>query len=373
MARKYTKLKFMDDEDLIKKMINHYCPDIRFIKISYVRDDRVVDLRTNEVHIGQHADETYGNTKTLYKHGGEIAMDDLANATLSDNNMLIGKKVYVELCDSDNCIHLKISDDVVANFERGSFSFPNIDNIDEFIDIIASIDGCDWIAREMKIIQPYYGDNGIYFLSKMWHVVNKYNLFDLLDEYSNLFTYHCDLFLDSSKSNFFEAAGLPNEFLFRLTNYYLNARNGRDDIVRNLKTDRYLYSFYDKLPEECKSVFLQEAEKERYDIAMICGVLSYKSQEILEYATRSPIFFNDYMKYAKTHESQEGILSAFARDAKSLDSYNLPFDFSSLTILKYEKKAKDMRISTNELFDLVKDLDSKEGLLNYLQYANKEY
>jgi hypothetical protein len=66
-------------------------------------------------------------------------------------------------------------------------------------------------------------------------------------------------------------------------------------------------------------------------------------------------------------------LSAFARDAKSLDSYNLPFDFSSLTILKYEKKAKDMRISTNELFNLVKDLDSKEGLLNYLQYANKDY
>lgn len=361
----------MDDEVEIKKMIQHYCPDIRFIKISYVRDDRVVDLKTNQIYIGKHEDETYKNTKALYKYSGEIAMDDLANATLSDNNMLIGKKVYVELCDSDNCIHLQILDDVIANFERGSFNFPNIDNIDEFIDILASIDGCDWIAQEMKAVQPYYGKNGIYFLSKMWHIINKYNLFDLLDEYSNLFTYYVDLYLDSTKSNFFEAAGLPDEFLFRLTNYYLNEKNGRDNLVRNLKKDHPLWKFYEGLPSECQTVFLQEAEKERYDIAMIDGVLSYKSQEILEYVNRSPIFFIDYMRHAKTHESQEGILSTFARDAKSLDAYNLSLEFSSLTHLKYAKKASAMRLSTAEFFNLIKDLDSKEGLLKYLKHANE--
>lgn len=373
MARKYTKLKFMDDEVEIKKMMQHYCPEIRFIKISYVRDDRVVDLKTNQVYIGQHEEETYGNTKSLYKHGGEIAMDNLSNAVLSDNNMLLGKKVYVELCDDDNCIHLSIVQDVVANFERGSFSFPPIDDIDEFIDVIASIEGCDWIAKEMKTIQPYYGKNGIYFLSKMWYIINKYNLFDLLDEYSNLFTYHVDLYLDSTKSNFFEAAGFPNEFLFRLTNYYLNERNGRDNLVRDLKKDHHLWKFYDSLPGECKTVFLQEAEKERYDIATVCGPLSYKSQEILEYVTRSPIFFMDYMRYAKTHEGQEGILSAFARDAKSLDAYKLPLEFSSLTHLKYEKKAKEMRLSTTEFFNLVGGINTKEGILKYLQIASQEY
>ena len=38
-----------------------------------------------------------------------------------------------------------------------------------------------------------------------------------------------------------------------------------------------------------------------------------------------------------------------------------------------KKKAKEMRLSTTEFFNLVSNLDTKEGLLNYLQNASTEY
>lgn len=371
MARKFTTLKFMNDENEIKNMIKIYKPEIRFIKISYVRDDRIVDLKTNQVHIGTHPESTYANTHNIWRTGGDVSVDKLENAVLHDH-LIIGKKVYIDM-NADNTIHLNIEDHIVANLDRGSFDFPNIEDVNLFIEQIEAISGCEWIAKEMRLVQPYYSNHGVFFLAKMWHIVNKYNLFDLLEQYSNLFTYYSDLYLDSTKSDFFEAASLPQEFLFRLTNYYLKEKDGRDSVVRELRKENYLWKFYEALPDECKTVFLQEAEKERYDIAIVCSPLSYRSQDILTYATRSPIFFMDYMKHAKTHADQEGILSAFLRDAKSLDSYQLPLDFSSMSHLKYEKKAKEMRLSTSEFFNLVSNLDTKEGLLNYLQNASTEY
>ena len=224
MARKFTSVIFVDDEATVKNILNAYNSDIRFVKVSYVRNDRVIDLQTNKVYIDEAPGQTYANTFHVYRHGdAELAIDKLVNARLDDEGKnLIGKRVY--LSKKDDVFEIGIEPHVYINFEHGRFHFPNIE-LDELIRDLKTIPDLFKTAEEIEYVSQFYHDCSISIICQMWYKINKFDLYSILGDYSKLILYSNSIYCKDDAPDFFDSIKIPKEFLFRLTNYYLNKNN----------------------------------------------------------------------------------------------------------------------------------------------------
>lgn len=367
MSRKYSKLSYSDKEKVLE-IISKTKPNLRYITLYYVRDDRTVDLTDESVIVGNLSNIS-GNSMSFNKYGGNVAFDKIQNATF-DGEKLVGTKVKVAFCDDDSSIRLYPADHIWINFATGYFDFPAETTIEDVIETLMSIPGCTEYGEEIQMIFNYYKhpDKEIApsWYCKMWHTIAKYNAFDLMDEYSNLFTYYSDLYLDENETDFFKAAGIVDEFKFRLSNNYLTVRDSRNYFINNLTAKNQTYGLYKELPDVCKEVFIEEAKKERFDIANL-GVASYEIPKILDYVNRNPNFFIDYLRKYPTQRSTSTILNLYLSDCDALIGDDLALKYENLFILRLNKKARSLNVTPNDFVTLVSNLDTKEGILNYLQ------
>lgn len=363
MARKYMKVEYTADESLIKNMIEVYKKNIRFIKVSYVRNDRVIDLLTNKVYLDEAPDQTYENTMNFYRHGGEIAVDGIENAVLDDEGKLIlGKKVVLEM--RDDVFKIEIESHIFANLEHGRFYWPDIE-VPEFIESLKKIDGCTTMSNQLAYVSEFYPQLGTNGLSSVWHRINKFDLYSILGDFSKLILYANSIYHKEDSTDFFDSIKIPKEFLFRLTDYYLNPNDNNHSFFHGFQYEGYLWQFYEQLPDECKPVFLEEAKKERFDIANVVNSLSWRSGDLLAHISKSPAFFSDYLRKAKIHE-EEDILTSYHDDAKNLLRYNMEFTLENLNNLKLVKKAEQMDVDLSQFFDMIGKLDTKQGILAYI-------
>ena len=369
MARKFTSIRFVDDEATIKNMLNVYNSEIRFIKVSYVRNDRVIDMKTNKVYIDDAPEQTYSNTFSVYRNGGaDLALDKIANARLDEEGKrIVGKKVY--LAKTDDVFEIGIEKNVLADLVNGRFHFHDVP-IAEFISDLKKIPDLSKMADEIQYVSQFYPDSGINLICSMWYRVNKYDLYSLLGDYSKLILYSNSIYHKEDSVDFFDSIKIPKEFLFRLTNYYLNSNNNSHSFFYGFQKDGNLWKFYEQLPDECKIVFLEEAKSERFDIANVISGLSFRSGDILAHISKSHEFFNDYLRKAKV-STEEDILTSYYTDAKNLLRYNMELTLENLNNLKFVKKAEQMGIGVHEFFGLVDNINTKNGIINYLLAENR--
>ena len=359
MARKFTKFVYMDDESEIKRIIHEYHPDIRFIKLSYVRDDRVIDLETNQVYIDTAPGMEPKNTLSIYRRGGEVATDNLKNA-IWENGRILGKCVHVDF--GKDTLEISIQDVVFANLESRYFSWPNLE-VQDLCEALGYIDGCEKMSKDMIMLRKYYPDHGPSKLAKVWLLIEEYDLFDLVGEYSKLFDIGAQMYL-TDDLDFFNAAKLPKELLFRLTDFYLTNRDDQS-FIRTFQTEGYLWKFLEQLPWDCKDAILSNAISEKFDIVTIAGPLCYRSKALLEYINENKEFFIQYINTVRVRDSED-ILSAYFREVEDLKSYGMELNINNRNNLKIAKKADDMGVSVHDFFELVNGINTKEGILKYI-------
>lgn len=374
MARKYTKVIFRDDEGEIKRIIRDVKPNLKYIDISYIRDDRVVKLETNAVAVGDNPwkESTYNDNETmhLYRHGGDVAVDRLKNSILNQDGKLIGKKIHVDL-NKDGLIEFGIDEYLIMDTKSGYCSIPGV-NSAEMIEELRCVDGCEYIVEEMTFIYPYYQDYSPQQFAKFWFAIHKFNLFNQLDQYANLITYVDDYRIRSDVDNFWDAIKIPEPFRFCLNNYYLtNSNSGERFYLSKFQDDSELYKFYTGLPnDECKRIFIECAELERYTLRAIERTLSYRASSVLTQVAKSPSFFCDCMKKLDLSNGQDNIIEQFSYYVTQFEKHNMAIEFNNISRLSIVDKAHSMGMETSEFFAILDSLNTKNGLLDYLK---KEY
>ena len=374
MARKYTKVVYVNDQNKIKDLIAQYNPQLRFVKFSYVRDDRIVDLSTDTVHIDDYEGSTYANTKSCYHHENMIAVAPLSSAHMEGTNVYVDA-VRAELA-KDGTIQFSLIKHEVMDLAYGSFDLGEyqVDDVLEACDIIAGMEliseGIKTVINCYRIENEYMAPN---WVLRMWWVINHFNLYNQLDEYSNLFSYYQSMSCKDTNTDFFETANLPNEFKFRLTNYYLPRAKGSSYSDRNarglstLSKTGNLYKLFETLPPMCQEALISGAMDERYDLISLDESLYSTSDEISTMAHNNPEFFCDYLHQYKAGNRTQSVLYLMHKDATSLTKYDMALKVSNLRKLRFAQKANAMNCDTHEFFRLVDNLNTKEGILEYLE------
>ncbi len=375
MARKYTKIVFKDDENEIKSIIHDVKPSLKYIRVSYVRDDRVINIKTNEVAVGDNpwqevSFKNYDDTISLYRHGGDVAIDRLKNGIVNDNGKLIGKKVGVDL-HNDGYLEFSIDEYVMMDPIKGHFHIPCAD-VKSMLEELANIKGYENILDEMRLLYPYYYEYSAQQFARLWFIVHKFNLFDKLEQFANLLTYVEDYRIRDDCNDFWETIKIPEPFRFCLTNYYLSNSNQNERFyLSKFQEDSTLYKFYQGLPtDECRRVFIECAERERYTLRAIETTLSYRTDSILVQIAKAPKFFCDCMEKLNVNSAQDNIIEQFSYYVTQFEKHNMAIEFDNIARLAIVDKANAMGLESSEYFELIDNLNTKEGLLNYLK---KEY
>lgn len=374
MARKYTKVVYLSDQNKIKELIAQDNPQLRFVKFSYVRDDRIVDLSNDTVYIDSYDESNYSNTKSCYHHENTIALAPLSSAQME------GAALYVDAVKAelakDGTIQFDLIKYQVMDLAYGSFDLVNyhVDDVIQACDVIA---GMELVSENIKKVIDCYRIENEYlspnWVLRMWYVINHFNLYDQLDDFSNLFSYYQSISLKENQTDFFEAVGLPQEFKFRLTNYYLPRAKGNSYTDRTsrglstLSTTNYLYKLFETLPTICQEALLTGAIEERYDLISLGDNLYSISTEVSNIALNNPDFFCDYLSQVRVGNRSQSILCAMHKDANSLTKYDMALKVSNLGKLRFAQKANAINCDTHEFFKLVDKLDTKEGILAYLE------
>ena len=374
MGRKYTKIVFSNDEGEIKKIISDIKPNLKYIDISYVRDDRVVNLETNEVAVGDNPWKEFvfndNETMSIYRHGGDVAIDRLRNGTVDDEGKIIGKKVHLDL-NKDGFLEFGIVTYTAIDFNSGYCNAP-CSTPENLIEELRFFSGYENIIEEMNSILEYYKDYNAQQFFKFWFVIHKFNLFNQLDQYANLLTYVDEYRIKSDATDFWEAIKIPEQFRFCLNNYYLtNSNHGERFYLSKFQVDSELHKFYLGLPtDDCRDTFIECAEMERYTLRSIERTLSYRSSTILSQVEKSPSFFCDCLRKLNVISGQENIIERFSYYVTQLEKYDMAIEFSNIARLAALDKANHMGMEPAEFFDIIDKLDTKQGLIAYLR---KEY
>ena len=190
MARKYTTVTFEGDEAEIKNLIKQCRPKLEFIKFGYVRDDRLVKLATNEVFINEHQESSGHNTESCYRRRVEpIAYDQMANAMV-DGHKLIGKKVVAGLDDNDGTIKFSLHNYTIIDLKTGTFDFHYVD-LATIIQTLKNIPAMEHVGHGIELMTQYYNPemHTETWLAKIWWLVDYYNFYNMMDQYSNLLSF----------------------------------------------------------------------------------------------------------------------------------------------------------------------------------------
>lgn len=373
MARKYTKLVFIDDENEIKKIIHDVKPNLKYLNVSYVRDDRIVNLSNNEVAVGSNPWETtlgydsQGISMSLYRHGGIIAVDRIRNSIIDESGSLIGRQVHLDMGKSGN-LEISIETYTVLNPIKGCVNASGL-SAEQFIEELRFIEGYEHIVTEMELIYPYYQEYSSGEFARLWYTVSKFNLFDQLDQYANLLTYIDDYRVKMEAETLWDAIKVPEPFRFCLNNYYLtDSRHGERFYLSKFQEDSELYKFYTGLPnDDCRTTFIDCAEKERYTLRAIERTLSYRGQSVLSQVERSPEFFCDCLKKLKLTGGQDNIIEQYSYYVTQLEKHSMALKFDNIARLSIMDKASEMYLDTTDFFKLLDNLSTKEGLLQYIK------
>jgi hypothetical protein len=373
MARKYTKLVFVDDENEIKKIISDIKPNLKYLNVSYVRDDRIINLTNNEIAVGSNPWDTtigydsQGISMSLYRHGGIVAVDRIRNGSVDADGNLIGRKVNLDLAKSGN-IEMSIESYVIINPVKGYINASGY-SAEQLIEELRSIKEYEHIVNEMELIYPYYEEYSSGEFAKLWYTISKFNLFDQLDQYANLLTYIDDYRIQLDSETIWDAIKIPEPFRFSLNNYYLtNNHNGERFYLSKFQEGAELHKFYTGLPtDNCREVFIDCAEKERYTLRAIERTLSYRGQSILNQIAKSPEFFCDCLKKLKLTGGQDNIIEQYSYYVTQLEKHSMALKFDNISRLSIVDKASEMYMDTSDFFNLLNSLSTKEGLLNYVK------
>ena len=376
MARKYTKLVFIDDENEIKKIISDIKPNLKYLNVSYVRDDRIVNLTNNDIAVGHNPWEeslgydNQGISMSLYRNGGIVAVDRIKNGIVDEEGNLIGRKVNLDLAKSGN-IEMSIETYVIINPTKGYINASGY-SAEQLIEELRFIKEYEHIVAEMEIIYPYYEEYSSGEFAKLWYTISKFNLFDQLDQYANLLTYMDDYRVKLDAETIWDALRIPEPFRFSLNNYYLtNNHHGERFYLSKFQEDSELHKFYTGLPtDDCRTVFIDCAEKERYTLRAIERTLSYRGQSILNQIAKAPDFFCDCLNRLKLTGGQDNIIEQYSYYVTQLEKHSMALKFDNIARLAIVNKASEMYMEPAEFFNLLNGLSNKEGLLNYVK---KEY
>ena len=325
-------------------------------------------LATNEVFINEHQESSGHNTESCYRRRVEpIAYDQMANAMV-DGHKLIGKKVVAGLDDNDGTIKFSLHNYTIIDLKTGTFDFHYVD-LATIIQTLKNIPAMEHVGHGIELMTQYYNPemHTETWLAKIWWLVDYYNFYNMMDQYSNLLSYYKELYLDFDEPNFFKAAKILPDFKFRLTNAYLPEYDGYNaQAVARVRESSFLAKFYNQLDTECREALIEGALTEKYDIASLAD-LSYSGDEIAKYATENPEFFCDYIRGSKPSDGHGEILIMYRKDVELLKLHNLPLMFNNLKVLRWEQKAEALGCSLHDLFGLIGHLNTKEGILQYLK------
>ena len=362
MARKYTKVTYNGDEATIKAILKEN--NIEYIKIYYVRDDRVINLATNTVDIGNYS--APGMVTTSRYSDNIIAISPIRDAIFQDDR-LIGKHVCVELTDS-GVIEIRLEDRVFADLKTGRFNFDdNIAKRDGFIEQLSCIAGMeDYIDGITQVFHTYpiYGVNTV--LQK-WYIVYVLDIFDKLEEYSHLISYFSPYGTNLSASNLFEAFNIDPMYSRVLSNYFIPLYESHGSDAYGFTREGTIHEIFTKIiMDDVKEAILQAAENEKINLLTLRGLYSDGRTNLVHCINTYPHFFMEFIE----KENRTRVNNVFAdfvssiTKMQSLDIEPNMFNYSNLHLIE---KASRYDVSMSEYCDLISQINTKEGLLNYLR------
>lgn len=363
MARKYTKVTYNGDESEIKAILK--AKNVDYIKIYYVRDDRIVNISNDTVDVGNYSAP---NMVTTSRYGDNIiAVAPIRDAIFRDDQ-LVGKHVCVELMDS-GVIEIRLENRVFADLKTGRFNFDdNVEKRDNFIEEISSIEGFDDYLDGIEKVFKTYPIYGVNTVMQKWYIVYVLNVFDKLDEYSHLISYFSPYGTNLSVSNMFEAFNIDPKYSRVLSNYFipLCEKNHSGDVY-GFTREGNIHEIFEKIVmEECKEAMLTAAENENINLLTLRGMYYGDRNNLSHYINTYPHYFMDFI--AKNNRTRtNNVFAEFVSSITKMQNLGIEPTMFNYLNLHLVEKAERYNLEINEYCDLISKINTKEGLLNYLK------
>jgi hypothetical protein len=363
MARKYTKVTYNGDEATIKAILK--ARNIDYIKIYYVRDDRIINLLNNTVDIGNY---NAPNMVTTSRYNTSIvACSPLKEAEFVDDT-IVGKQVRVELLDS-GLIEIRLENRIFADFRTGRFDFDDKFTRENFIEDVSCINGLEeYLDGIIQVFHTYpmYGINTVF---QKWYVVYMLNLFDKLDEYSHLISYFSPHGTNLSASNMFDAFNIDQMYMPVLSNYFIPICENSRGAVYGFTREGVIHSIFNGIiMEDCKIAMLDAAENEKINLLTLYGRYSSDRDHLVHCINTYPNYFIEFI--SKNNRNQAAnIFTEFTKSIQTMQALDIEPNMFNYANMHFAAKASRYNMDMNEYCNLISQINTKEGLLEYLRRA----
>ena len=363
MARKYTKVTYNGDESEIKAILK--AKNVDYIKIYYVRDDRIINISNNTVDVGNY---NTPNMVTSSRYGDSVvAISPIKDALFIDDK-IIGKQVSVELLDS-GVIEIKLSEHLFADLKTVRFSFnDDVNSRDNFINELSFIEGLDDYLEGVETVFKTYPMYGVNTVMQKWYIVYVLNIFDKLDEYSHLISYFSPYGTNLSVDSMFDAFNIDEKYSRVLSNYFipLCEKNHSGDVYGFTKEGTIHEIFEKIIMEECKESMLLAAENEHINLLTLRSMYYSDRTNLTHYINTYPHYFMDFIG-TNNRTRTNNVFSEFVSSITKMQNLGIEPTMFNYMNLHLVEKAERYHIDINEYCDLISKINTKEGLLNYLK------
>jgi hypothetical protein len=320
--------------------------------MSYVRDDRYIDLETDTVFIESDSCGIF-NSLNIYREG-EFCYESLENAVYDfDSNCLYRRGLVISF-GKDNKIHIGISIDNIVDFTNQRIGHIKNIKANDVCKSIANITGVEWFRDGLQKVSECFDNIESYDAIKLWFSVESWNLYGDLPIYSHLINtlYHT---AKAEAENFWEAINIPEYILPCLATYYIGEGLSAYTLSK-VCTGGRISVFLDLLSAEARNALIEAALNEKIDLFRI-----EKYENLLEIIRKDEEFFIEYLK---NMSSVDDLVTAYVRDMKLLENANLDYRIDNIQVAKLMNGAEKLGMDPTQ-YETSKDLISNNDILWY--------
>lgn len=389
MARKYTSFKYIGsdaDKAEIRRILKLHYGDKKFAKFYYTRDDRIIDLDTETVYCeSDYVLPSHDAIAFTFGHSSDdIAADALENAVWDSTNQRLTIKEVYSIEDQkkhrNGMLSLGVRNHTILSLTNEHVDWAPVPKSDKSLsERIRDIEGAEWIADGMSRIENAYQNipTNDQCLFKVWLFINKFDLYDVLCEYSTFIYMLSQSHLSDSiwkADDFFEAINVAPEFKFMLSNEYLTMKS--KDIWWGQPAhliDRLSYSYQMFClieSEKCKTALLNGAELKYFDLAISDTQDSTEMSLVAQTINIYPEFFIDYVLSPSMIRPGQNILKSFYMLCQDLLKQDITPSKDGVTLLSYKKKADRLGVDIRSYQDIIQSLNTKDGLIAFFKGYN---